>query len=177
MTSASMQESSDGKWSFGLDAHFHLMMLARLGPHMALSAIFAQSSRADVLASLPPACPNFQPCFFLPFFFLGSYKNASCWGSFLPDSRLCRFFVCPLEAHWESKANCLQMHLKWPHLPLLSFQKHKEKEFRSKTWFAGFTPPWNGKEKESFIGKVCRIEIPQCENVHEGLLRLEVLQS
>ena len=66
---ASMQESSDGKWSFGLDAHFHLMMLARLGPHMALSAIFAQSSRADVLASLPPACPNFQACFFSPFSF------------------------------------------------------------------------------------------------------------
>ena len=124
------------------------------GAHMALSAIFAEKAVAPVWDSL-----HFQPCFSPLFFCCIPWKMHS-WVEkkiflLLSDSSAIARFCVPIRSPFRSKANCLEMHLKWPHLPLLS------KDSKTTT-FSSFSSLLEKRKRRKFHWKSLQNRIPQC---------------
>ena len=73
----------------------------------------------------------------------------------LSDSSAFARFCVPIRSPFRSKANCLEMHLKWPHLPLLS------KDSKTTT-FSSFSSLLEKRKRRKFHWKSLQNRIPQC---------------
>ena len=97
---------------------------------------------------------------FLPFSSAGFPEKMHSWVEkkiflLLSDSSAFARFCVPIRSPFRSKANCLEMHLKWPHLPLLS------KDSKTTT-FSSFSSLLEKRKRRKFHWKSLQNRIPQC---------------